>query len=634
MKALLKERFEDELGQSMILFAVLGSVLMLTMGLAIEGGNLFTQYRHMQSAADMAALVGAQDLPCTVGSSSCMTTAEQDACNYASDNGFTGCTPNGGSAPAAYVPPQSCSPYDFIDYGNGSTNTSCKSASAPTAYYYIEVQLTQPVFKVPIFNVNVTLYTHAVARRHAPTPGDFALITLNPNPSSLTIGGSSTVEIGGSVMSNGTITVNGSAGSFTTCDGGWNTAATQSAPSQLQSDTSGTQSYAPAQCTGGTTGATDFQSQQQPIQDPYLGTQPPPSSMTGTTGWYYQWTDSGGRSHGTWHQATSALSFNNGDDAELFPGSYPGMTWRNGAHVYMNPGVYTFTGDLTSRGGYICIYGAPACDQGESPATPGSALTSVSENCATASFSSINSGNYYYLCAPYGQWDQQPPNGTNGPVSLPSQPYFYNAKTGSNSTIPLNGVTLYMNGGNVDMNGNGYDEVLAAPNACPGLSNVSSGATQVPWTSGSYNATYSYPTNSIPNTDGTSTSYTSTNWSAVYPNTDWSDNGECNNGLEAWSGEFTSPQHLQFLFWSQSSSTTMKFNGGGRQNFFGDMYNPNGSFTVTGNGGGSGGPPWLYGQSVAGTATVTGNGGTTIDYRPCVGGATPCATGNGTSLIE
>lgn len=636
MKAFLKDRIQEEAGQSMILFAVLGSVLMMIMGLAIEGGNLFTQYRHMQSAADMAALVGAQDLPCNVNDSllaSCKQIAETDACNYAANNGYPNCSPEGSNAPAAYVPPRSCSPYDFIDYGNGSTNASCKTGTTPIQYYYIEVQLAQTAFTVPIFNVSVNLYAHAVARRHVPTPGDYALITLSPGPGALSVGGSSTVEIGGSVFSNGSISVNGAAGTFTTCDGGWNTAATETPPSQLQSDVTGSQSFAPAQCTGGTTGNIDFSSQQQQIIDPYSGSQPPPNSMS-HDGWWYSWGSN--RASGTWRDGvTNPPSLTNGNNAELFPGKYASIDIHNGGTIYYNPGVYDITGSFTSRGGAMCLYGAPACDQGESPATPASALSSNSEDCSTASFTTIASGTFYYYCSAWGTWDSALLSAHPAPVGATiSEEYFYNGATGSTTTTPLNGVTFYMDGASADLNGNGYNQYLAAPNGCPGTGTQT--GTQIQWNQGASNGTYAYPSGSLPYFDnGNATlSSTTTPTSPIYPSADWSNNGECQNGYEAWQGEFPTPQHLEALFWSNSTTSTFTFNGGGKQNLWGILYNPNSSVTVTGNGGGNGGPPWLYGQTVASTGTVNGNGGVTIDYRPCVGGATPCVTGNGTSLIE
>jgi len=54
----------SESGQSLIFVAVMGATLMGIMGLAVLGGHVFVEFRRMQAAADMAAIVGAQKLPC------------------------------------------------------------------------------------------------------------------------------------------------------------------------------------------------------------------------------------------------------------------------------------------------------------------------------------------------------------------------------------------------------------------------------------------------------------------------------------------------------------------------------------------------------------------------------------------
>src|SRR5450759_5171250 len=171
-----------ESGQTLIFFAIMASALFMMMGLAVEGGNVLMQYRKMQAAADMAALVGAQSLPCSPSDSACLNMAVTGACNTAQQNGFGGglggASCSAGAANGAFassstsviasVPPVSCSPYDFIDYGNNSTNSACsKNGTRPTAaaakYYYIEVQVPA-TFTVPVFNITFPIYAHAVAR--------------------------------------------------------------------------------------------------------------------------------------------------------------------------------------------------------------------------------------------------------------------------------------------------------------------------------------------------------------------------------------------------------------------------------------------------------------------------------------
>src|SRR5579875_3658055 len=107
----------DEAGQATILVALTLPAVIAIMWLAIEGGALYAQHQRVQSAADIAALVGAQDLPCSATDTSCINQAESDACTYAAKNGFS-CTAGAATGAGADVPPTSCSPYNFIDYGN------------------------------------------------------------------------------------------------------------------------------------------------------------------------------------------------------------------------------------------------------------------------------------------------------------------------------------------------------------------------------------------------------------------------------------------------------------------------------------------------------------------------------------
>jgi Flp pilus assembly protein TadG len=186
----------DDLGQTMIMFAILSSAVFMTMGLAVEGGRILVEQRHMQSAADMAALVGAQSLPCTAGATCAATT---NACQYVHTNGYDDRTGQGscsdlsglggtdatGATVSASSPPVSCSPYDFIAYGNeGSVACQARNRASSNAnvHRYIEVQISQPVhIPIPGFPFQINLYAHAVARAHPPAPIDYAISVLNPS---------------------------------------------------------------------------------------------------------------------------------------------------------------------------------------------------------------------------------------------------------------------------------------------------------------------------------------------------------------------------------------------------------------------------------------------------------------------
>ncbi len=279
-----RDTCSSEDGQTTIFVALILSTLMLVMALAVEGGGVLVSYRAMQSAADVAALTAAQDLPCTTSSTSCISTAKQDGCNYAQSNGFgggwngsNGCSAGSGTAafalsgnvtPTVSVPPTSCSPYNFIDYGNG---TSCGSVT-PSQYNFAEVTIQQ-TFKVPVFNQTITLSAHAVARRNLSTNAGYTLVELDPsNP--LSMGGNTTVQITGSVFANGGISGGGSSTSDT-CAGGWYSAGTISG---ITSDSTGTPTFSPPSCSGSNDSSVDATQNQPQISDPYSGTVVPPST--------------------------------------------------------------------------------------------------------------------------------------------------------------------------------------------------------------------------------------------------------------------------------------------------------------------------------------------------------------------
>jgi len=618
MKLLRIFRERAESGQAMIFFAVLLSTLCMTTGLAVEGGNMMVQYRKLQSAADMAALIGAQKLPCGTADTACMAGAEQQACNDAASNGFAGCTVGGAGSPSANVPPKTCSPYDFIDYGNGSSNPKCKTASVPTSYSYIEVRLQKSFGTVPIFNVPVTLSAHAVAKHGTASASDYAIISLAPG-TPLSISGNATVQSVGSVFANGGISGHGNP-TANACDGGWYSAGTIS-NSSLVSDTSGTAVFAPTGCTSGSNDSSTLEQQNvAPISDPYSGSVPPPASYPNCPecsqpGWYDL------DAH-AWHQ-DDGKGFK-GSNLELFPGVYS-SSFRLGNNniAYFNPGVYTFTGGIDTHHGLMCVYGSPSCND---------------TNCASQNFNpSDPAGDQWnYQCSPYGFWDSSPIAGR--PSSLSAVPTFYDSSLGVNSTVPLNGVTFYLPVGDLNItsiNGNSGKNggvYVAAPDPCPGTgaySPPSPGAVSFP--AGSANGVPSYMSSNYP--QGVPTPPSTPASAGVYPSTDWSLAGECNLPYTVWPGEMPKPQHLHFLFYDLSSAS-LSINGASAQNMNGIFYAPNTDMSVNGAGKGAGGPPWIYGQLIIRSGDFSGHSYNDVSYRPCAGSSTPCGSGAGTQLIQ
>jgi hypothetical protein len=677
----------------MILFGVLASVLLFTIGLAVEGGRVFTEYQRLQTAADMAALVGAQQLPCNTTDTSCISTARTTACDYAARNGGFSCTAGGSTGSYSAVPPLSCSPYSFINYGNAS-GSSCP-ASSPDSYSYIEVQL-QNSLSIPIFNIPVTLSAHAVARRGQASARDFVLVALDPTMSgALTLGGK---QSGGLVLVGHTMVDSSSASAIltngsstqTACDSEWYVTGSEPVPpsgaaNNVTSNTGGGAVYAPPVCSGGSSDSpVQFHSKQQPIQDPYGASVPPTSATLSncgpcqSTAYYYSWNYDNTlgcgkpslRKNGHWSTVgTGGVNIGNQGCYELFPGVYQGPIKITGGQIYLNPGVYTLNGGFSQQGGQVCIFGAPACD---------SLISTVNSNtnCTTATFSNsqglgssyvVSSGDWYYYCSPWGYWDPavsnlNPPAGSN----LTTAPTFTDGST------PLNGVTFYLpdegsSGNNVSINGNSTS-YLAPPNPCPGTGSASGDPIpfQIEGTpSGSPTGVYSsYPSSGTvasPHYADT-VNYSGVSLSSpageVYPSTDMRLAGETSNvcpsifsssPANVWSGEFGATsygQHLHFLFWTRSSYNSINLNGGGTENWWGIIYDPGNYATgggcanscvvaMQGGAGGTGlGPPLLVGQVIADNINFNGSANFEIFYRSCKKNGNACQYGTGTSLVQ
>lgn len=662
LKQLWARLFADrEPGQAMVMFAVLASTMMLTMGLAVEGGRVFVEYRRMQAAADMAALVGAQDLPCKVANSTCITTAETDACTYATKNGFSGCTPGSVDAPSADVPPHTCSPYSFLDYGNNATNP-CPSATgrvsaATTQYFFIEVQLSQQI-TIPIFNKTANLYVHAVARHGVDARGDYAVSILDQSAGSFSMGGSATVTVQGSTFSNGTISVNGNP-SLETCKGGWSVSGNQIAPSQLNSYSTGTPGFSPPGCYNGSVGAgsppadspVNFTANLPPIDDPYATTPMPPyqssmgswpnCTMCQQDGW---WVD---LSSNIWKQGGAP----SGTNIELFPGVYDTLSLGVGDSAYLNPGVYTFKTAFNPLHGGYCVYGAPACDNsncGTGDPTGGTNTNWLPGDTA---------GNqWFYQCSPWGFWDPSAIPNRPPAVCATCGPVFYNESTGGNSTVPMNGITINLPLSGISQHGNagskpGDTNYIAFPNPCPGTGTYTSGSpgqVQFPYGTSDPTAQFNYSTKyggSLPTWLHGLTQSPSPATGLVYPSADLSLLGECPNSLMDWPNQFgvnnNQGQHLHFAIFARNDANTppdstldISLNGAAAENWYGILYAPNSTVSLNGAGKGAGGPPWIEGQIIAWDASFSGNATIDVVYRPCSPGSVPCGTGPGSALVQ
>lgn len=672
-------RADKERGQAMILFAIMATALFATMGLAVEGGRIFVTYRAMQSAADMAALVGAQKLPSNA------TQAQSDACSYAQKNGFgngacSGTAPSpGASAVQACAPPVSQSPYNGAPYGS---TTPCGASTSN----YIEVQIQDNLGTIPVFGTPVTLYAHAVARHGISGVVDYtiaALDTGSSNGTGITFGGSNGIVSAGSVFSNSTyssaIATNGG-GTNQACGGQFLTAANEtSVPSGLQTfqDVPSTSvNFAPASCSGTPDATASFQPNSGFIQDPYGSTVAPDWSKT-TAGngsmatncsqcagyaWYYTWA-SGQRNNGTWTQETAAdthgPSVTGTNLYEFYPGYYPAGITMSGGTAIFNPGVYTLGSQLKVTGGTICIYGSPAC--GVLLGTTSAPSTITTNSCAGADFtigdaSYVPPSTWYYYCSPWGIYDTATHNGRSGG----SAPVFLDTSTSTPfaSTAPLNGVTFVLNdSGHANSSGvsiSGNSKIsLAFPNPCSGKGAFTGTQVDFPDGASSTTSTYTYPATSYPGQDGTGTnqSYTygspAQTYNQLYPDANLKIDGECpERDLNVWQGEFgtNGPQHLHFLFFAQNADAGISVTGTGGtayQNLWGIIHTfpanvsgvpspaPNCSVSISGSAGGTNGPPMLVGQIIADNVSFGGSSVVEVFNRP-----TGQASGAGSSLVQ
>lgn len=705
----------QEDAQAMVFFAVVAMLLAFTTGLAVEGSRLYSDYRRLQSAADMSAIVGAQDLPCNLGASSCITAAEQLACTTAAGNGISTCS--NGTFPGAAVPPQSCSPYNAMDYGNdnGDTggNANCKTVSTGVSYYdYIEVQLQDNLGTVPIFNTPITLSAHAIARHGVPSPKDYAVSQLDPS-GSLNVNGGGEYFVNGSSFANGALSLTSNT---VACEGGFFTASS-SAPTTETTYAGGEAGFAPPACytsTGGTPTAdnpANFDGNLPQITDAYCGSYTPPISLLDTStyglttstadcntatasytsmpnctdcnnyGYYYVSQAASGKAKdvgwfGGGTTSAPSVSYTGGGKTpnivEMFPGVYQDFQLGDGDEAFLNPGVYTFVGNVSLDKGEMCVFGAPACLGGSYPGgTFGTTTIPSGTHCNSSTWNwkpNDSEGNaWYYYCSPYGFWDtglKRPasaPSGSTGvaatltcggspaPTYGPSctAPTWWDYSAKAKSSVQLNGVTFYLAKGYGTLQGTGagnstLDQYLASPNPCPGTgSGWSSGTKSVSFNTGDPSAYYSEASGTLAYANGFTTSPTTTTTNYIYPSMNLKITGECSpDTLEVWPGEMGGVgQHVHFFIFDRSqpkspSTSGIKLAGNQGQAFDGIFYTPHELADLTGAGSSSGGPPWILGQIVAWDIKFGGNSAMDLVYRPCNDTEDPCTTGLGTQLIQ
>lgn len=657
MESQIKERSLRERGQTTIFVSVVMLfALVPLLGLVIEGGRLFVQYRQLQAAADMGALLGAQALP-SASSATTLATA-------AVANNLPGDLKNGATTTVC-VPPQSLSP--FSAFGNSAThvytdngNAACSNADDD----FIEVKVTYSIGNIPIFNVPVTLSTHAIAKNGIPGVPDYSLVALDPLAAT-TNGIKLNMSSGGGIVTNGAIIsnvpnatsiVNSNGRISEVCNGDWEVAGTALTASAGLTTYANAPSitYSPPGCGTATEDSPDqVTSGVGQIADPFGSTKPPSSTNMPTCTPCETWGWALDRGSNTWTRGDTWNGKMNGSTWELFPGEFAaGITMSSSPNVFLNPGVYTFDTSWKATGGNICVYGAPICDVVDGTLNTGAAPLSPTY-CSTAIFTptgTVDVRTWYYHCSPWGIWDSTTHGGTR-PASLPATAPTFTNVNGTSAGSKLNGVTIYMKDGTVDWGGGG-GAALAYPAPCSGTGTDNSAGQQVDFPQGASTATYAYvnggttATTSIAKQDG----FTSTSGYQAYPNTDLTDTTTCSSPPLVWQGEFGTGstgggEKLNFLLFAQNTATSIKLAGNGAQAWYGIIHTfpcsslpctqaptaacANCTVTAAGTSGGAGGPPFLLGQVIADQETFSGSATIQVFARAKGRQAAP-----GTMLIE
>ena len=662
----LKKRLTRECGQTTIFVSVVMLfALVPLLGLVIEGGRLVVQYRQMQAAADMGALLGAQGLP-SASSATTLATA-------AVANNLPGDLKSGATTTVC-VPPKSLSP--FSAFGDTSTHVYTDNGNAAcsnTDDDFIEVRVTYSIGNIPIFNVPVTLSTHAIAKNGIPGVPDYSLVALDPTGAATGgYGIKLNMSSGGGIVTNGSVISNvpssssilrpGSATNIV-CNGDWEVAgAANAATTGLTTyATAPSITYSPPGCGTATEDSPDqILSGVGQIADPYGSTVPPSSTnmptctQCETSGWAYD------RTTGVWTSGSTWSGKFTKDSWELFPGEFANGITMNGngqqapPTLYLNPGVYTFDTSWKVTGGTMCIYGAPICDVingvGTSPVP--------NTYCSNAVFPPIGTTDaktWFYQCSPWGRWDTSSHAGEPAGLNTNAPTFMTSYSNHASSGIKLNGVTIYMKDGadgNLTWAGGGGG-ALAYPDPCAGTGAYNSGTKQVDFPQGASAGIYAYintgtaSTSSLPVQDGIS----DTTGYNVYPNTDLTDLTTCPSPALTWVGEFGNSastgngEKLNFLIFAQNTGSSVSLSGSGAQAWYGIIHTfpcssspctkaPTSACTACtvsagGTSGGAGGPPFLLGQVIADQETFSGSATIQVFARAKGRQASP-----GTMLIE
>lgn len=193
-----RTRGNREAGQALYVTAVFLVVVVGLLGLGIDMGTLRYQKRLEQTAADAAAIAGANDLQYSGATGATVAAQAASATNGFADSGTGGVSDCGASASVGTVCVQVNDPPQESKTHNGNPN-----------YVEVLVAAVQPTYFMRIFGVKKeTVTARAVATNVGGGPNTPCLLALSASASALVVNGTITLNAC-SIIVNGNIQING-----------------------------------------------------------------------------------------------------------------------------------------------------------------------------------------------------------------------------------------------------------------------------------------------------------------------------------------------------------------------------------------------------------------------------------------
>jgi hypothetical protein len=335
-------KLNKQSGQALIGTAVAMVVLAGFAGLAIDMGTLRYQKRLQQTAADAAAIAGAQDLSFGSG-------VQTGAVNAASLNGFS----DPGADPITTCTAAGAAVGTVCVQVNNPPNAATDTAHGGNANYVeVFVSVVQPTYFMKIFGVNSQVITaRAVATNVSGGKNSNCLYTLGPPTSAITgidaTGNAKIIAPNCGIADNGNLDTTGN--SYTIQGRSISVSGSCIGSHCGSPDVQCMDAPAPTYTCPSLSGAPGSQDPMQKLNPPLLPPTQPPASPD--------------------CPATGPCDYVSGKDSTvtLHPGTYNSITIGKNSNITMVPGIYYINGNATTgglnfNGGGTLTGGAPNAD--------------------------------------------------------------------------------------------------------------------------------------------------------------------------------------------------------------------------------------------------------------------------------